>query len=163
MEDTNKKIRFLNYIRTPLSENSIVVLLSANSIKYERSQLYGDFIQSLLAIIFDTYMGDEITNDIDKINHFKWCWDKNLSNFKDEGINFSDTKESYEYFLEFMYEVYYSIPNKETKPHIPSTISILWFKLFSYDTIKTRSDIDNFIEVYKILDKSLKKGQKNII
>ncbi len=163
MNNANKKIEFLSYIRTPLSENSIVVLLSANNIKHERSQLYGDFIQSLLAIVFDTYLGDEITQEVDKVSHFKWCWDKNLKNFKDEGINFSQSKEAYDYFLEFMYEVYYSIPNKETKPHIPSTISILWFKLFSYETIKTRSDVDNFIEVYTILDKSLKKGQKNII
>ena len=163
MDNINKKIEFLSYIRTPLSENSIVVLLSANNIKYERSQLYGDFIQSLLAIVFDTYMGDEITQEVDKVSHFKWCWNKNLNNFKDESINFSYTQESYDYFLEFMYEVFYSIPNKETKPHIPYTISVLWFKLFSYETIKTRSDVDNFIEVYSILDKSLKKGHKNII
>tara|TARA_R110000803_G_scaffold74903_4_gene139067 strand:+ start:3450 stop:3926 length:477 start_codon:yes stop_codon:yes gene_type:complete len=158
MEDINKSLEFLSYIRTPLSSDSINVLLSANNVKYECSQLYGDFIQSLLAIVFDTYMGDEITNEVDRINHFNWCWGKNLNNFKDEGINFNHTKESYDYFLEFMYEVYYSIPNKELKPHIPSTISILWFKLFSYNAIKTRSDVDNFIEVYSILDKSLKKG-----
>jgi len=163
MENINKKTDFLSYIKTPLSDNSVVVLLSANNVKYECSQLYGDFIQSLLAIVFDTYMGDDITNETDRINHFKWCWDKNLNNFKKEEIIFSHTQEAYDYFLEFMYEVYYTIPSKENKPHIGPTISDLWFKLFDYDTSKTRSDVDNFLEVYSILDKSLKKGHKNII
>ena len=163
MENIDKRTEFLSYIRTPLSNSSVVVLLSANNVKYERTQLYGDFIQSLLAIAFDTYMGDDITNEIDRVNHFKWCWDKNLKNFNEEGIPFSHTEEGYDYFLEFMYEVYYSIPDKDNKPHIPNTISSLWFKLFSYDSIKTRSDVDNLIEIYGILDKSLKKGQKNII
>ena len=57
-----------------------------------------------------------------------------------------------------MCEVYYSIHQKETKPQIPQTIKNLWYKLFSYESKKTRSDIDNFIEIYNILDKSLKKG-----
>jgi len=163
MENIDKKTDFLSYIKTPLSDNSIVVLLSANNVKYERSQLYGDFIQSLLSIVFDTYMGDDITGEVDRINHFKWCWNRNLDNFKSEGICFGHTQEAYDYFVEFMYEVYYTIHNKESKPHIGPTISDLWFKLFAYNTIKTRSDVDNFLEVYGILDKSLKKGHKNII
>jgi len=161
MENINKTLEFLSYIKTPLSEGSVVVLLSANNIKYERSQLYSDFVQSLLALIFDTYMGDNITPEKERINHFKWCWLKNIENFKEEGIYFSDLKEAYDYFLEFMCEVYYSIDDKDGKPQIPLTISSLWYKLFSYETTKTRSDVDNLIEVYKILDKSLKKGQKN--
>lgn len=160
MENIDKKIEFLSYIKSPLSEGSIAVLLSANNIKYERSQLYSDFVQSLLSKIFDTYMGDDITSNVDRINHFKWCWHKNLEDFKIEEIYFSHTQEAYDYFLEFMYEVYYSIPDKDNKPQIPLTISALWFRLFSYKTVKTRSDIDNLIEVYGILDKSLKKGYK---
>lgn len=161
MENINKTLEFLSYIKTPLSEASIVVLLSANNIKYERSRLYGDFVQSLLSLIFDTYMGDDITPESERIRHFQWCWYKNIDNFKEEGIYFAHTKEAYDYFLEFMYEIYYSIPGKDNKPQIPLTICGLWDKLFSYNTIKTRSDVDNFIEVYTILDKSLKKGQKN--
>lgn len=163
MENINKTLEFLSYIKSPLSEGSITVLLSANNIKYERSQLYGDFILSLLSLVFDTYMGDDITNEVDRVNHFKWCWDKNIENFKEEGIYFTDVKEVYDYFLEFMYEVYYSITNKDSKPQIPISIFALWERLFSYNTVKSRSDVDNFIEVYKLLDKSLKKGQKNVV
>ena len=157
MKDINKSLEFLSYIKTPLSENSINVLLNANNIKYDCSQLYSDFVQSLFSLIFDTYMGDDITSEIDRIYHFKWCWKKNIENFNEEGINFVDTKDAYYYFLEFMCEVYYSAEEKESKPQIPETIKKLWYKLFSYGPQKTRSDIDNFIEIYNILDKSLKK------
>jgi hypothetical protein len=158
MEDINKSLEFLSYIKTPLSDNSVNVLLSANNIKYDCAQLYSDFVQSLFTLIFDTYMGDDITSEINRIYHFKWCWNKNIENFNEEGINFVNTQDGYYYFLEFMCEVYYSVQEKNSKPQIPQTIKNLWYKLFSYESKKTRSDVDNFIEIYNILDKSLKKG-----
>ncbi len=158
MDNTDKKLDFLSYIKTPLSENSIAVLYSANNVRYERCQLYSDYIQSLLLTIFDTYMGDEIMSDDEKANHFLWCWNKNIENFKEEGIIFKNTDASFNYFIEFMFEVFYSVNNKETKPYIAVTIRTLWLSLFSYDRIKTRSDVDNFIEIYGILEKSLKKA-----
>lgn len=159
-EKESKIVDFLSYIKTPLSENSISVLYSANNIKYEKCQLFSDYIQSLLVLVFDTYMGDELTDEGERVNHFKWCWDKNNDNFKLEGINFSKNDEAYDYFLEFMSEVFYSVKGKNNKPHIQLTIRTLWLSLFSYTKIKTRSDVDNFIEIYAILDKSLKKAQK---
>ena len=158
MDNKNKKRDLLSYIKTPLSENSIAVLYSAHNIRYERCQLYSDFIQSLLLIIFDTYMGDDIMSDEEKVKHFNWCWNKNISNFKKEGIIFNNTDIGFNYFLEFILEVFYSVNDKESKPHISVTIRTLWLLLFSYNRTKTRSDIDNLIEIYGILDKSLKKG-----
>ena len=158
MKDINKSLEFLSYIKTPLSDNSVNVLLNANNIKYDCSQLYSDFVQSLFTLIFDTYMGDDITSEINRIYHFKWCWKKNIENFNEEDIKFTHTEDGYYYFLEFMCEVYYSINEKDSKPEIPEAIKKLWYKLFSYESKKTRSDVDNFIEIYNILDKSLKKG-----
>jgi len=158
MDNTDKKRDFLSYIKTPLSENSIAVLYSANNVRYERCQLYSDYIQSLLLIIFDTYMGDDIMSDEERVNHFHWCWNKNINNFREEGIIFNDSDIAFNYFLEFMFEVFYTVDGKEGKPHIAITIRTLWLSLFSYNRIKTRSDMDNFIEIYGILEKSLKKG-----
>ncbi len=163
MEREDKKKEFLSYIKTPLSENSIAVLYSANNIRYEKCLLFSDYVQSLLTLIFDTYMGDDITSDDDKFKHFEWCWNKNIENFKDEGIHFGTTNSSYNYFLEFMMEVFYTITTKGGKEHIPITIRTLWLSVFSYNRMKTRSDMDNFIEIYGILEKSLKKGQKNAL
>lgn len=157
MEDINKKIEFLSYIKTPLSENSIAVLYSANNVNYDKCELFSDFVQSLLSLVFDTYLGDDVSTDNDKKKHFKWCWDKNINNFKDENIVFDDINIPYNYFLEFMFEVFYDITNKDNNNKIPITIKALWLSVFSYNSPKSRSDIDNFIEIYGILDKTLKK------
>lgn len=158
MEKKDKTRDFLSYIKTPLSENSVAVLYSSNNIRYEKCQLFSDYVQSLLTLIFDTYMGDDFSSDGDKIKHFQWCWNKNSQNFKEEGITFKDTDESFNYFLEFTLEVFYTISGKDEKKHIPVTIRALWLSIFSYRRIKTRSDMDNFIEIYKILDESLQNG-----
>ena len=157
MEKEDKTRKFLSYIKTPLSEDSVAVLYSANNIRYEKCLLFNDFVQSLLTLIFDTYMGDDFTSDEDKVNHFKWCWTKNINNFKEEGIHFNESKEAYDYFLEFMMEVFYTLNDKDDR-NVPITIRTLWISVFSYNKLKTRSDMDNFIEIYKILDESLKKG-----
>lgn len=156
MEKRDKTLDFLSYIKTPLSEESVTVLYSANNIRYEKCLLFSDYVQSLLTLIFDTYMGDDFTSDEDKVNHFKWCWNKNIDNFKEEGIYFNDSKEGYNYFLEFMMEVFYKFKDKNNR-NVPITIRTLWVSVFSFNKLKTRSDMDNFLEIYKILDESLKK------
>ena len=82
----------MNYITTPLSDDSITILYSTNNVKYDRVTLYLDFVLSLLHLSFDTYMGDDVTNIVDQENHFKWCWDTNITNFITEGIIFQNIK-----------------------------------------------------------------------
>ena len=150
IEKTDKNIKFLSYIGTPLSENSISVLYSANNINFERCELFSDYVQSLLSIIFDTYLGDDITEDDDKIKHFEWCWIKNIENFEKENIKFSIKSESFDYFKEFMIEVFYNVELKEENK-IKPIIKNLWNSIFSYNGTKTSSDMDNFIEIYNTL------------
>lgn len=157
IENADKNIEFLSYIGSPLSENSVAVIYSANNISFGRCELFSDYVQSLLCVIFNTYLGDEITEEDDRLKHFEWCWQKNIDNFKLEGINFSSKGESFDYFKEFMIEVFYNIENKESKK-IKDIITNLWNTIFSYNGVKTSSDMDNFIEIYKILEKSIKKA-----
>ena len=56
-----------------------------------------------------------------------------------------------------MIEVFYNIESKNSKK-IKGIITSLWETIFSYNGMKTSSDMDNFIEIYKILEKSIKKG-----
>jgi hypothetical protein len=163
MEKKDKTIEFLSYIKTPLSDDSIAVLYSANNIRYEKCLLFSDYVQSLLTLIFDTYLGDDFTSDEEKINHFKWCWDKNIKNFIEEDIWFYSSRESFDYFSEFMREVFYELPDKEGKKNPQVTIRSLWVSVFSYNNSKSRSDMDNFVEIYNILDKSLKNGKKSCL
>jgi len=154
MSDKDKDRNFLAYINNPMSKESILVIYDANNVIFEKCELYSDFVQSLLRLIFDTYMGDEVTGIDEQVNHFKWCWTKNINNFSNEGIVFENAK-LYEYFLEYSLEVFYS----SEKRHYDYTdrLSIkLWNDIFNYNILKTNSEMDTFIEIYKLMDKSLK-------
>jgi len=155
----NKK-KFLNYITNPLSRTSIELLYSSNHIIFEKCDLYRDFVLSLFDIIFTTYMGDKVTKENDRITHFKWCWGRTIKNFEIENIYFGHNQELYDYFLNFMVEIFYSVDNESPYNNINNNMVKLWTHTFNYETIKTRSDVDIFIEVYKMFDKSLKKGKK---
>lgn len=151
---TNKTVELLNYINTPMSRESILLLYTSHNVKYEKCELYGDFIQSLILLIFDTYMGDEITNEVEQRNHFKWCWDKNINNFKKEGIGIASTR-LYNYFLEFMVDVYYKTINKNENEKINTNILKLWQYIFDYNNNKSKSDVDTLLEVYKMFENSI--------
>lgn len=158
MNNKNNRISFLDYINTPMSKESIMILYSANNIRYEKCELYNDFVQSLLMLAFDTYMGDDITDIDEQVNHFKWCWNTNVSNFQSEGVLFESSK-LFNYFLEFMLEVYYSCMDKSIFEYSGKTVLVLWDNIFDYNRIKTNADMDTLIEIYRIFDKSLKNIQ----
>lgn len=160
MSKSQNTEKFLNYITNPLSKNSIELLYNSNYIMFEKCDLYRDFVLSLIDLIVDTYMGDKFTNIDQRIKHFEWCWIKTINNFELEGIYFGNNQELYDYFLNFMIEIYYSIEDKETDVNIGYNILKLWKFIFDYKVIKTRSEVDTFIEVYKMFEKSLKNGKK---
>ncbi len=163
MKNNDGKInKFLNYINTPLSEVTINKMYIANKISYEKCQLFNDYIQSQLYLVFDTYMGDDVMSDTDKVTHFDWCWKKNVENFNEEGITFEYTEESYSYFLAFMFEVFYSVKDKTNKTHIHEKIKKIWEEIFHYSHDKTHLELDNLLVIYTIIDKSLKDGQKKL-
>lgn len=153
-----KSIEFLDYINNPLSDASITVIYKANNVKYDRCRLYSKFVRSLLMIIFDTYLGDSITDNNQRVEHFNWCWEENLLNFNKQGFIFDDLTELQDYFKEFMVEVYYSVENKEEKLFINDNLLSLWDFIFDFEKPKSRSDIDSFIEIYSLMEKSLKKS-----
>lgn len=155
MDNKSKKNNFLDYINNPISKESIAILYNANNIKFEKCELYSDFVQSLLLLVFDTYLGDDVTSVDQQIKHFKWCWDKNISNFTEEGLVF-ENKVLFEYYLEFMLEVFYSSIDKKKYDQIEKNVLNLWNNIFDYNRIKTNSDIDTLVEIYRIFEKSLK-------
>lgn len=157
MSEKNKGRKFLAYIQTPMSKESISVIYDANNIKFERCELYSDFVQSLLRLTYNTYLGDDVTDIEGQSTHFKWCWDKNIENFAKEGIIF-DNPKLYDYFLEYIFEVFYSMTDKEELGYIDKTSLKLWYDVFDYTKSKTNSDLDNLIEIYKIFEKSVKIG-----
>ena len=153
MINKNKTLELLNYINKPMSRESITMIYTTNSVSYEKCELFNDFIQSLLTLIFDTYMGDDITDSVEQKNHFKWCWNKNVENFKSEGLIIGDYR-TYTYFHEFMCDVYYPITKKESQ-QVTKNLLKLWAFIFDFNNVKSKSDVDTLIEVYNMLNNSI--------
>jgi hypothetical protein len=154
MDNKYDKLSFLAYIHNPISKESIAVIYASNNIKYEKCELYSDFVQSLLMLAFDTYMGDDVMGVEDQKKHFKWCWDKVIENFKEEGISIKSDK-LYDYFLEFMLEVFYTYDGKKPYDFTDEGVLKIWSDVFTYDKSKTQADMDTLVEIYKIFEKSL--------
>ena len=146
---------FMNYISTPLTYEQMHLLYRANNIKYEKCELFHDFIKSVNKIIYKTYLGQEyISNEKEMIQHFNWCVDKVLSDFIEENIIFQDSSQIKEYFYFFYEELFYKRNEGIDKLNKLANLS------FNYHRLKSRSDIDVLIELYKLLDKSLTKKVK---
>lgn len=159
--NSNDRKNFLAYINNPMSRESINILYTAHNIQFEKCELFSDFVQSLLRLIFDTYMGDEVTSVEQQVKHFNWCWNKNVDNFLNEDLLFQSDR-LYTYFLEFMLEVFYTSPDKEQTSFDHKKILKIWYYIFDYNREKTNSDIDTLIEIYKIFESSLKFRQKSV-
>jgi hypothetical protein len=55
-----------------------------------------------------------------------------------------------------MLEVYYTSNDKFDNVYSELNILRLWGNIFNYNKIKTKSDVDTLIEIYKIMDVSVK-------
>lgn len=151
--DRMNTIEFLRYINTPLTKEEMTLLYKANNVKYDKCELYHDFIKSLNLTVVDTYLGDDVViTEEDKKKHYLWCFNKIVNNFREENIIFDDTNDLKFYFYNFYNELFYSSEDKEM---VISKLNILPNLSFDYNRVKTRSDMDLLIELYKIFEKSL--------
>ena len=100
----------------------------------------------------DTYLGeDTIITPEDKEGHFKWCWEKNIENFKEENINFEVEGGHYKYLWNFFQESFYGSNENGSLEKLDFYLSRL-FKLYIE---KTKSELDILKNLYIVLDKSL--------
>jgi hypothetical protein len=149
---------FFNYITKQLQKDEVDIWLKTNNIIPEKMELYYDFCNSLYLKITETYLGGSedsetkitMTNE-DKLNHFNWCWDKVLEDFKKEEILFEKNGDHYEYFKIFYDEILY----KQDDTKIRNSIDIFFRDVFDFEKSFTRSDLDMILEIYKNLDKNL--------
>ena len=101
-------------------------------------------------------MGDHYTTPEQRVEHFKWCWDNTMTDFEKEGIHLETTTEVFDYFEQFMLDSFYMATDKGDIAIVKDNLTKLWKYILSYTTNKTRSDVDTFLEVYKIFEKTLK-------
>ena len=93
-----------------------------------------------------------ITDD-DNENHFQWCWNKTIENFKRENINFEISGEHYTYYLTFFKDVFYN----EKQIQMKESIGEFFKELFDVNIPFTKSDLDMILGIYRLMEKGLKK------
>jgi len=149
---------FFNYISKPISKDDIDTWFKINNILPEKLELYYDFSFSLYNLIKGTFLGENEnfeTNinmtEEDVINHFKWCWNKTIENFKKESIIFTNDGDHYKYFLSFFTDIFYNQNDKKIK----DSIGDFFDDIFNIEKTFTQSDLDIMLNIYKSLDNNL--------
>ena len=149
------------YVSKPVEPDEFNFWVDSNNICFLKLELYRDFVISLTNLIYDTYLGDENTNETnirlttdDNLSHFNWCWKKTLENFRKESIHFEPDGEHYEFLKSFIVETFYSQKNKDVK----MSITKFFDEVFNIETTFTKSDLDLLTTLYKSLEKNMKVG-----
>lgn len=159
MDSFNKNISY-NYFNKLLTKKEIEEICFENNIKNERVELFRDFYTSLCYLINDTYLGDDSMNESDKTNHFKWCWNEVIKNFREIGNDF-ENEHFFKYLTTFFNEVFYNNDYKNNDDYKKKLINIIE-NLFDLSIPKTKSDIDSFLEGYIIMDIVLEKNTNRL-
>lgn len=150
---------FFNWVTQPLLDEEVEVWLNINNILPERGELYYDFCLSLIGLVKETYLGEEHSSnetkislsEAEKMKHFEWCWNRTIENFEKENIKFNHDGDHFEYFASFFMEIFYNQNNEKVR----NSINRFFKDLFDRDIPFTKSDLDLYTEVYKLLDKNL--------
>lgn len=150
---------FFDWMSKPVPKEDVFLWFSINNIIVEKSELFYDFCISLFTLVNSTYLGEEnqpyetkITlSDKEKEKHFQWCWNKIVDNFKHENIIFISDGEHYDYFLTLFMEIYY----KQTSHEIRNSLEKFIRELFDKEKPFSKSDLELFTEIYKLLDKNI--------
>jgi len=145
-------IDFIEYISKPMKKEDILLLYKINNVTPERSALYLDFTHSLYDLIVTTYLGDEVMDNDSIKQHFDWCWKKVIEAFQKEKIYF-ESVELYNYFFTLFLESFYTEVDKSEKN--VNKLLEFWQDIFEYSVTKTLSELEAFIDLYKIFDRSL--------
>ena len=153
--------RFFDWLAKPMDKEDINAWYLANNITPELTELFRDFCFSFLNLLKDTYLGDDFNDNKEtkvgmttnqKKEHFKWCWDKTIKNFNKESIDFKFNDDDSEFFESFFFEVFYNQPDQKVKEQINNFFKQIFDRGFN----KTKSDIEMFTDIYKVLERSLK-------
>jgi len=147
-----QQLDFIEYISKPMEKDDITLMFKINNVTPERSELYLDFTHSLFETVTTTYLGDEVMSNKSTKEHFDWCWEKTLSSFNKEKIYF-ESSELYSYFITLFIESFYN-ENDKSEENVNKLLDF-WRDIFTYSTIKTRSELEAFLDLYKLFDKSL--------
>lgn len=148
---------FFNWMVKPIPSDEVTIWFNINNMHYEKIELFGDILKSLYHIINDTYLGNNGTIETkielsteDIQNHFDWCWNKMVEDFRKENIIIRSKGGHKDYLESFYLETYYS-PDDTFKESVPRFLS----NIFDIDVPFSKSDLEILTELYKLLDKNI--------
>ncbi len=143
-----------------MPKSDVDLWFRTHNIQREYSELFEDYCFSLVYLIQDTYLGEShgdsretkiSLNEEDKKGHFQWCWSTVISNFEKENIKFVFKNDDYDYFESFLFEVYYDQSDIEVRDSIVPFLK----QLFDTNRTFTKSDLEMYTDMYKVLERSL--------
>lgn len=148
-----------NYISKQVDPEEVDIWFKVNNIIPEKMELYYEFCYSLFSLMVSTYLGGSpdstetgvIMTEEDNLKHFRWCWGKNIENFKKEEIIFNNEGEHFDYFYSLFTEVFYTQQREE----IRNSINGFFNDLFNREKPFTQVDLDLVYNLYKSLDKNI--------
>jgi hypothetical protein len=138
-----------------IPKDEIVIWFNIHNMYYEKIDLFGDVFKSLNYIILNTYMGNEyretkiILTKEDDENHFNWCWNKLIKDFRKENILIGEDGEHKDYFKSFFNDTFYYQSDKETRESIDTFLN----DIFDVHKDFIKPDLVILTEYYKILQK----------
>ena len=152
---------FFSYISKPVEKEDMEIWIQGNNICYLKFELFNDFVSSLINLIYETYLGDEVDkttnirlNEEDNLKHFDWCWDKTVNNFRVEKIYFNNTGDHHLFFQGFLIETFYNQKINQVK----FSLNRFFEEIFNLDGPHTMSDLDLLSTIYKSMDKNLENN-----
>jgi hypothetical protein len=157
---------FLKYLTKTIKPDEVEIWAKMNNIIPEKLELFSDFCVSLGMLIEATYLGGDLGSNETKIRmteeddkrHFIWCWNKNLENFKEEGIHFDDDGEHFDYMKSFFDQTFYG----EKKNEMTIPVKEFFNKVFNLKAPLTKSDLDMILELYTIMEKRMSFDHLNV-
>jgi hypothetical protein len=146
---------FFNYMTKTIPKDEIIIWFNIHNMYYEKIKLYGDIFKSLNYVIADTHMGDEfretkitLTNE-DNQNHFNWCWNKVVEDFRKENIIIGEEGDHKEYLNSFFNDTFYDQPDTKVRESIYTFLD----DIFNVHNDFVKPDLDILTEYYKILQR----------
>ena len=145
---------YIEFLTSESYKNQAEIWYKAYNITREKTELYYDFLVSLLDLIEETFLGSDVLQSQEDIkNHFTWCFDKVISNFEKERIEIKNRGHHYEYLWLFFEEAYYQTQIEGGITRIRE----YFYKLFDFNYRKSRSELDMLTDLYKLFEQNLKK------
>jgi len=140
-----------------IPDDEVLVWFNVHNMNYEKIELFGDIFKSLNQTIVDTYMGESegetkisLTQE-DKENHFEWCWNTLIKNFKEEDIHIKPNGEHKDYFKQFFLDSFYNQYQEKVRISIPEFLN----DVFDIQKPFSKSDLDILTELYKLIEKNM--------